>query len=172
PDPGATHRDHYPAPNPRPGLARTGDANGNRLTPRRLTRAGGGHATRRDPHRRLGSGDMEARAMIYALWDFETNNLVAEYDEMHEALALVLRGIERIGPDDTHSLSLEAEDEQGEVHVIAHGRDLATLARQTLRREQLVPNETTIAAIQEAREGKLHSAADVDDLMARLNADD
>ncbi|MDQ3693344.1 MAG: hypothetical protein M3464_06930 [Chloroflexota bacterium] len=110
--------------------------------------------------------------MIYTLWDFETHNLVAEYDEMHEALALVLRGIERNGPDDTTSLSLEAEDERGEIYVIARGRDLATLARQTLRREQLVPNETTIAAIQEAREGKLHLAADFEDLMVRLNADD
>jgi DNA-damage-inducible protein J len=46
------------------------------------------------------------------------------------------------------------------------------VAEQALPFELHVPNETTIAAIQEARAGKLHSAANFDDLMAQLNADD
>ncbi len=46
------------------------------------------------------------------------------------------------------------------------------VAEQALPFELLVPNETTIAAIREARAGKLHSAANSDELMARLNADD
>jgi DNA-damage-inducible protein J len=36
----------------------------------------------------------------------------------------------------------------------------------------LIPNEETIAAMKEARKGKLKSFTSVDDLMADLNADD
>lgn len=38
--------------------------------------------------------------------------------------------------------------------------------------EPLVPNASTIAAMKEAREGKLRSFATIDDLMADLNAGD
>ena len=38
--------------------------------------------------------------------------------------------------------------------------------------EPLIPNETTIAAMREAREGKGAKFATIDDLMADLNADD
>lgn len=38
--------------------------------------------------------------------------------------------------------------------------------------EPLVPNTTTIEALKEARRGGLKSYAEVDDLMADLNADD
>ncbi|MDR0770082.1 MAG: type II toxin-antitoxin system RelB/DinJ family antitoxin [Burkholderiales bacterium] len=38
--------------------------------------------------------------------------------------------------------------------------------------EPLIPNETTIAAMREAREGKGEKFATIDDLMADLNADD
>jgi len=38
--------------------------------------------------------------------------------------------------------------------------------------EPLIPNETTIAAMREAREGKGTRFAALDDLMAGLNADD
>ena len=38
--------------------------------------------------------------------------------------------------------------------------------------EPLVPNETTIAAMQEVRAGKAKRFASVEDLMADLNADD
>lgn len=67
--------------------------------------------------------------MVYALWDIETHNLVAEYADLRDALALVRRGIERNGPQDTDSLSLEAEDADGAVHSIAHGQELAELAQ-------------------------------------------
>ena len=36
----------------------------------------------------------------------------------------------------------------------------------------LIPNEETIAAMKEARKGKLKSFTSIDDLMADLNADD
>ena len=38
--------------------------------------------------------------------------------------------------------------------------------------EPLVPNETTVAAMKEAREGKGRRFASVDELMTDLNADD
>lgn len=38
--------------------------------------------------------------------------------------------------------------------------------------EPLVPNEATIEALKEARQGKLDSFSDVDSLMADLNAED
>ena len=68
--------------------------------------------------------------MVYALWDTETNNLVAEYSDIDQAFALVLRGIERNGPRDTDALLLQGEDEHGKVHRIAYGQQLANLAHQ------------------------------------------
>jgi hypothetical protein len=73
--------------------------------------------------------------MIYALWDIETNNLVAEYEDQRSALALVLRGIERNGPRDTDSLALEVEDQAGNVITIAYGQTLADLAQKTFARQ-------------------------------------
>jgi len=67
--------------------------------------------------------------MVYALWDNEPNNLVAEFGTRRDALALVLRGIERNGPHDTDRLSLNAEDETGQVTTVAYGEKLAVLAR-------------------------------------------
>jgi hypothetical protein len=63
--------------------------------------------------------------VVYALWDTETNNLVAEYGNQRDAFALVKSGIERNGPRDTASLSLEVEDDLGRVTTLAHGADLA-----------------------------------------------
>ncbi len=65
---------------------------------------------------------------MYALWDIESNNLVAEYDNKQDAIVLVMHGIERNGPHDTDSLSLDVEDDLGHVTTIAYGADLATLA--------------------------------------------
>ena len=67
--------------------------------------------------------------MVYARWDRETNNLVAEYDNRHDALALVLRGIERNGREDVASLVLNVKDDQGNVTTIASGEALAALAQ-------------------------------------------
>jgi hypothetical protein len=70
--------------------------------------------------------------MVYALWDNETNNLIAEYGNQRDAFALVLRGIERNGPHDTDTLSLDVEDESGQVVTIAQGHALAELAQREL----------------------------------------
>jgi DNA-damage-inducible protein J len=50
---------------------------------------------------------------------------------------------------------------------------LTRIAREkALPFEPLVPNDTTIAAMKEAREGKVKRSATIADLMADLNADD
>ena len=71
--------------------------------------------------------------MVYALWDTETNNLVAEYGDIEQALAVVLSGIERNGPGDTDTLLLQVEDERGAVQPIAAGQQLAQLAQPGFR---------------------------------------
>jgi hypothetical protein len=70
--------------------------------------------------------------MLYALWDTKTINLVDSYDNLHDALTLVLSGIERNGPQDADTLALDVEDEQRNVTPIAHGRALVDLARHEL----------------------------------------
>lgn len=72
--------------------------------------------------------------MVYTLWDIETNNLVAE---RREALALVMQGIKQNGPHDTDALSLDVEDDQGQVTTIAYGTELAELARREFPAEHL-----------------------------------
>lgn len=75
--------------------------------------------------------------MIYGLWDTETNNLVGDFDNRRDALALVLRAIERNGPHDTDTLALDVEDEHGEGHLIAYGPELAELARREFAAEHV-----------------------------------
>lgn len=70
--------------------------------------------------------------MVYTLWDNETNNLVAEFGNRRDALALVLRGIERKGPHATDTLSLEAEDGTGQVTTVVFGAQLAAMAQREL----------------------------------------
>lgn len=43
----------------------------------------------------------------------ETVNVVMEYDSDLDALALVLEGIDRNGPQDTDTLALDVEHEHG-----------------------------------------------------------
>lgn len=71
-------------------------------------------------------------AVLYTLWDTETINLVVEYATEREALELVLHGIERNRPHDTDMLSLQVEDDNGEVTTIAWGRELADRAHRML----------------------------------------
>ncbi len=75
--------------------------------------------------------------MVYALWDTRTTNLVAAYDNEHDALALVLSGIERNGPHDTDTLILEVEDEHGELVSTTQGKELADLARQKFQQSTM-----------------------------------
>lgn len=71
--------------------------------------------------------------ILYTLWDTRTINLVGEFDSQCDALELVLSGIELNGLKDSDTLSLQIEDEHGEVWTIAWGQPLAELALRTLR---------------------------------------
>lgn len=75
--------------------------------------------------------------MIYGIWDTETNNLVGDFDNKRDALALVLRAIERNGVHDVDTLALDVEDEHGEGYLIATGQELAELARQEFSSERI-----------------------------------
>jgi len=77
------------------------------------------------------------RGMIYALWDIEIHTLVAECGTQRDALGLVLRGIERNGPHDTDTLSLDVEDELGQVATVAYGQGLVDMAQRELTKARL-----------------------------------
>lgn len=66
---------------------------------------------------------------VYALWDTRSTNIVQAYDNERDALALVLSGIELNGPEDTDTLFLNVENDDGTVRMIAQGRELAERAR-------------------------------------------
>lgn len=72
--------------------------------------------------------------MIYSIWDIETNNLVAEYENRLEALKLVATSVRTNGPADAESLSLDVENESGVVETLAYGDELVTLALEELSR--------------------------------------
>lgn len=73
----------------------------------------------------------------YALWDIRTANIIQAYDNERDALALVLSGIERNGPQDTDTLILNVEDENGDVSFIAQGQQLAERARREFAGQRL-----------------------------------
>ena len=75
--------------------------------------------------------------MLYSLWDIETSNLVAERRHRCDALSIVIEGIRRNGSHDTYALSLDVEDDDGEVRTIAYGAELAQLAKREFALEQL-----------------------------------
>lgn len=65
----------------------------------------------------------------YALWEIQTANMVRDFDNERDALALVLRFIELNGPEIAETLALDVEDESGNIESIAHGQELAERAR-------------------------------------------
>jgi len=67
--------------------------------------------------------------MTYELWDTRGTNIVGAFNNERDALALVLSGIERNGPEDTDTLVLALEDEDGDTHTIAQGQELAYRAQ-------------------------------------------
>lgn len=74
----------------------------------------------------------------YALWELRTNNLVRDFDNEHDALALVREAIALNGPEIVEHLSLDVEDEQGNGHLIAYGQELAELARRELSEPHVI----------------------------------
>lgn len=69
---------------------------------------------------------------MFSLWDRRSYDPVAEYDTREEALALVLEGIRLNGPNDTDTLYLVRDWEDGRTERIAYGHALAELAVQEL----------------------------------------
>lgn len=74
--------------------------------------------------------------MHYELWDTRSNNLVADFDNEHDALRLVLDARDRNGPDDTDTLSLDICNDAGETQETIFGQALASYARERLHEEQ------------------------------------
>jgi len=76
--------------------------------------------------------------MIYELWNTTTSNAVGDFESEAEALAVVRKAIDRHGRDYANMLLLGCEDEDGESHAIAQGRELAERALRAASR-QTVP---------------------------------
>lgn len=73
----------------------------------------------------------------YALWETRSRNMVAHFDNEHDALALVWENIEINGPAIAESLALDVEDEDGEGYLIASGEELAERARRKFAKEHV-----------------------------------
>lgn len=71
----------------------------------------------------------------YAVWELRTNNLVGDFDNEHDALALVLDGMASNGEDVADYLYLNVQDEAGNIEPIAHGQELAERARREFAAE-------------------------------------
>jgi len=76
--------------------------------------------------------------MIYALWDMQSNNLVAEYPDEKSALHVVLESLDRNGTAAAESLALDVEDEHGNIVPIAHGHTLIERAQHELASARIV----------------------------------
>ena len=66
--------------------------------------------------------------MAYEIWDGETGNLLIVRPSRSEALTIIREAIARHGEQYIDTLALVLEDDTGETHVLAEGRELATLA--------------------------------------------
>lgn len=67
--------------------------------------------------------------MIYELWDMETNNLMASYDDEQRALGAVCEALLRVGEMAVDNVALVQEDALGNSEFIASGPALADRAR-------------------------------------------
>ncbi len=69
--------------------------------------------------------------MTYELWSAISGNLVGAYSSEEAALESARRAVARNGPEYVESLALVVEDDSGESHLIAEGRDLSRRFRVT-----------------------------------------
>jgi hypothetical protein len=67
--------------------------------------------------------------MVYEIWDLESGNRLGEFSTEDEALTQVKDALERHGEQYVATLLLDAEDDQGQTHLIAEGAQLVALAR-------------------------------------------
>jgi len=63
--------------------------------------------------------------MTYELWSGISGNLVGAYSSEEAAIEAARRAVARNGPEYVESLALVVEDDSGDSHVIAEGRDLS-----------------------------------------------
>lgn len=86
--------------------------------------------------------------MTYEVWDGDSGNLLVERPTRVEALLIVREAIARHGESYVDSLALVLEDDDGESHVIAEGRELAKLATNSVRvaRPHVKPITTKVVA--------------------------
>jgi hypothetical protein len=73
----------------------------------------------------------------YAVWEIQSRNLVDDFDNRHDALALVWENIKHNGPAIADTLFLNVEDEAGELHFVASGQELVELARREFSSERI-----------------------------------
>ena len=66
--------------------------------------------------------------MAYEIWDGESGNMLIVRPSRSEALAVIHEAIASHGEQYIDSLALIFEDDAGETHVLAEGRELAALA--------------------------------------------
>ena len=66
--------------------------------------------------------------MAYEIWDGDSGNLLIVRPSRSEALTVIREAIATHGEQYIDSLALILEDDTGETHVLAEGRELATLA--------------------------------------------
>jgi hypothetical protein len=66
--------------------------------------------------------------MAYEIWDGETGNVLIVRPSRSEALTVIREAIATHGEHYIDSLVLIREDDTGETHVLAEGRELARLA--------------------------------------------
>lgn len=71
-------------------------------------------------------------SIVYELWNTTSNNRYGEYDTREEALAAVHRTVLADGRIYAERLSLNSEDEAGEIEEIAEGTELIRLAAQDM----------------------------------------
>jgi hypothetical protein len=66
--------------------------------------------------------------MTYEVWDADSGNLLIVRPSRSEALTVIREAIAEHGEQYVDSLALILEDDTGETHVLAEGRELAVLA--------------------------------------------
>lgn len=66
----------------------------------------------------------------YELWEMRSGNLVGSWETEADALSVIRRAVDRQEAESVASLSLLAEDANGETSVIAEGLPLVERARQ------------------------------------------
>jgi len=68
--------------------------------------------------------------MAYALWDVESRNLVGDYETELKALTIIENAFKLYGLDSILPLALEAEDEAGDIILLAEGEGLIALVKE------------------------------------------